>query len=144
MLYVTCKCTFLLKQRRVFPGSLTGKVGLEAAFDHELSDDVDRFSPCTQSQQLNELWVVQVFQCMDLLHKFIQFGVLYRQERERQMFAQQLKQSALQFFTIGHIDSFSSKVRSTDTLTIIREQGYDTEGQWINFYAWIIQSTQPD
>lgn len=67
----------------VFPRSLTGKVGLKAAFGHEFSDDVDRFSPCTQSEQLNELRVVQVFKCMDLLHKLVQFGVLYRQERER-------------------------------------------------------------
>lgn len=55
---------------------LTVEVGLEAAFAHELGDDVDRLSSRAHGQQLDQLRVVQVFQRLHLLHKLVLLCVL--------------------------------------------------------------------
>lgn len=56
--------------------ALTGQVGLEASFDHELSHDVDRFSSGAHGQQLDQLRVVEALQRLDLLHKLVLLCVL--------------------------------------------------------------------
>lgn len=56
----------------------TGQVGLEASFGHELSDDVDGFSSGAHGQELDELRVVEALQGLDLLHKLVLLGVLWR------------------------------------------------------------------
>lgn len=56
----------------------TGQVGLEASFAHELRDDVDGLPSGAHGQELDELRVVEALQGLDLLHKLVLLGVLWR------------------------------------------------------------------
>lgn len=64
---------------------LTGQVWLQAPLAHELSYDVDRFSPGHHGQQLDELGVVEALQRLDLLHKLVLLRVLWRPTQNTDM-----------------------------------------------------------
>jgi len=63
---------------RVFVSALTGEVGLEASFLHELGHDVDRLSSGAHGQQLDQLGVMEALQCLNLLDELVLLRVLWR------------------------------------------------------------------
>lgn len=62
---------------------LTGEVGLEAPFAHELGDDVDGLPSGHHSQQLDEFGVMEALQRLDLLHELVLLGVLWSTDTTR-------------------------------------------------------------
>lgn len=68
---------------RVEGCGLTGEVGLEAPFAHELGDDVDGLPSGHHGQQLDEFGVMEALQRLDLLHELVLLRVLWSTDTKR-------------------------------------------------------------